>query len=92
MAIRAASHQIGGCLLEKLLNADQGGYQGPSLPCSQGHAARFVELRKKGLVTVLTPLEVSRAYYHCEVCGEGVIPKDRELYIVGTRFTPGFVG
>jgi hypothetical protein len=89
MAIRTASHQIGGRLLEKLLNADGGGYQGPTLPCGQGHEARFIEHRKKGLVTVLTPLEVSRAYYHCEACGEGVIPKDRELDIVGTSFTPG---
>ena len=36
MAIRAASHRIGGRLLEKLLNADQGGYQGSSLRCGQG--------------------------------------------------------
>lgn len=33
MAVRAASHRIGGRLLEKLLNADGGGYQGASLGC-----------------------------------------------------------
>ncbi len=44
---------------------------------------------EKGLVTVLSPVEVRRAYYHCEVCGEGVIPKDRDLDIVGTSFSPG---
>lgn len=89
MAIRAASHRIGGSLLEKLLNADGGGYQGSCLRCGKGHSARFVEYRKKGLVTVLTPVEVSRAYYHCDPCREGIIPKDRELDIVDTGFSPG---
>jgi Uncharacterised protein family (UPF0236) len=89
MAIRAASHRIGGRLLEKLLNADEGGYQGSCLDCGQGHSARFVEYRRKRLVTVLTPVEVGRAYYHCDRCGEGIIPKDRELDIVDTGFSPG---
>src|SRR5207249_7311409 len=88
-AIRAASHSIGGRLLEKLLNADGGGYQGSRTRCGQGHAARFVEYRNKGLVTVLNTEEVSRAYYHCDACGEGIIPKDRELDIAGTSFSPG---
>jgi hypothetical protein len=89
MAIRAAAHRIGGRLLEELLNADGGGYQGSCLGCGQGHAARFVEYRKKTLLTVLNPVAVRRAYYHCDVCGEGVIPEDRELDIVGTGFSPG---
>ena len=41
------------------------------------------------MVTVLTPVEVRRAYYHCDRCGEGIIPKDRELDIVDTGFSPG---
>ena len=61
MAVRAASHRIGGSLLEKLLNADGGGYRGASLGCGQGHSARFVEYRDKGLLTVLSRLEVRRA-------------------------------
>ncbi len=89
MAIRAASHRIGGRLLEKLLNADEGGYQGSGLDCGQGHSARFVEYRRKRLVTVLAPVDVRRAYYHCDRCGEGIIPKDRELDMVDTGFSPG---
>lgn len=89
MTIRAASHRIGGRLLEKLLNADGGRYQGSCVPCGQGHRARFVEFRNKALLTVLAPVEVRRAYYHCEACGAGIIPKDRELDIVYTSFSPG---
>ena len=89
LAIRAVSHRIGGSLLEKLLNADGGGYQGAGIPCGEGHSARFVEHRKKGLLTVLAPVDVSRAYYHCDPCGEGVVPKDKALDIVDTGFSPG---
>jgi hypothetical protein len=89
MTIRAASHRIGGRLLEKLINADGGRYRGSCIPCGQGHRARFVEFRNKELLTVLAPVEVQRAYYHCEECGAGVIPKDRELDIVNTGFSPG---
>jgi len=89
MAIRAVTHRIGGSLLEKLVNADGKGYQGAMMDCGKGHRARFVENREKELITFLSPMEVSRAYYYCEVCRGGVIPKDRALDIVDTGFSPG---
>ena len=89
MAIGGASHRMGGRLLERLLHADEGGYQGSGLRCGQGHGARLVEYRKKRWATVLSPGDVRRAYYYCQGCGEGVIPKDRELDMVGTDFSPG---
>jgi len=89
MAIRASSHQMGGSLLKKLLNADGGGYRGVRIECGKGHRAQFVEYRDKQLLTALSPVEVKRAYYHCEQCQEGVIPKDPELDIVDTSFSPG---
>jgi hypothetical protein len=82
-------HQVGGCLLEQLLNADGGGYRGTHTTCGQGHRAAFVESRRKTLLTVLAPLHVQRAYYHCEACAAGVIPKDQALDIVGTSYSPG---
>lgn len=89
MAIRAAMHQLGGVLLEKLLNADGGGHQGAHIDCGQGHQAEFVEYRGKKIVPVLSPVEVVRAYYHCSACHEGKIPKDEELDIAGTSLSPG---
>lgn len=76
-------------MLEKLLNADGGGYHGAGIDCGKGHRARFVEYRDKGLVTVLSPVDVTRAYYYCDRYGDGIIPKDRELDVVGTSFSPG---
>ncbi|MGH9198933.1 MAG: ISKra4-like element ISDesp4 family transposase, partial [Acidimicrobiia bacterium] len=89
MAIRASSHQMGGSLLEKLLNWDGGGYRGAHTQCSKGHRAEFIEYRDKQLLTALSPVEVKRAYYHCEECKDGLIPKDQELDIVDTSFSPG---
>lgn len=89
MAIRAAMHQLGGVLLEKLLNADGGGHQGAHIDCGQGHQAEFVDYRGKKIVTVLAPVEVVRAYYHCAACHGGKIPKDEELDIAGTSLSPG---
>jgi hypothetical protein len=89
LAIRTALHQVGGRLLEQLLNADGGGDRGAHVPCGQGHQAAFVDSRPKALLTVLAPVAVRRAYYHCGPCGGGVIPKDQALDIVGTTFSPG---
>jgi len=89
MAIRAAMHQMGGVLLQKLLNSDGGGYQGAHLDCSQGHPAEFVGYRGKQILTVLSPVDVQRAYYHCSPCQSGWAPKDQELDVVGSSFSPG---
>ena len=89
MALRAAMHEVGGRLLEQLLNADGGGYRGAHVPCGQGHQAAFVGYRRKAVLTVLAPVHVQRAYYHCAHCEDGVIPKDQALDIVGTAFSPG---
>ena len=45
--------------------------------------------RDKQLLTALSAVAVKRAYYHCEQCQEGVIPKDHKLDIVDTSFSPG---
>jgi hypothetical protein len=89
MALRAAMHQMGGALLEKLLNSDAGGYRGAHLDCGHGHSAEFTGYRGKQIVTVLSSIEVQRAYYHCPSCQSGLVPKDRELDVVGSSFSPG---
>ena len=89
MAIRTAMHQMGGVLLEQLLNSDGKGYRGVRLDCGHGHAAEFVGYRSKQLLTVLSSADVQRAYYHCPGCQSGLVPKDRELDVVGSCLSPG---
>src|SRR5207245_10200915 len=78
MAIRTAMHQMGGVLLEKLLNSDGGGYRGAHLDCSQGHAAEFVGYRDKAMLSVVSFGEARRPYYHCQECPSGFAPTAKE--------------
>lgn len=88
-AVRAAMHKLGGRLLEGVLNADDGAYRGRRIDCGGGHQAEFVGYRDKRLQTVLCQIELERAYYYCAPCQAGVIPKDVELDVVSTCFSPG---
>jgi hypothetical protein len=88
MSIRSSMHAVGGTLLEKLLDSDNG-YRGARVPCGHGHEADFIDYRSKSVLTVLSRVRVRRAYYHCNACQEGVVPKDSELDIVSTSLSPG---
>lgn len=88
-AVRAAMHKLGGRLLEAVLNADRGAYRGSRIDCGGGHQAEFMGYRDKRLQTVLCQIELERAYYYCAPCQGGVIPKDVELDVAGTGFSPG---
>ena len=81
-------HKVGGTLLEKLLGLDSG-HRGQRIDCGQGHQAEFVDYREKYVTTVLAPVRLSRAYYHCAECHRGVVPRDIELGIAGSSLSPG---
>lgn len=89
MGLRGRMHRVGAVLLEQLLNADGRGDEGSRPCCLQGHTAVLVEHRPKQVLTVLGPVEVRRAYYHCPTCQAGRIPRDEALDIVGSSFSPG---
>lgn len=76
-------------MLGELLNADRGDYKGRNIPCDKGHDYEFVDYREKGLLTVLGEVKVKRAYYYDKGCNVGFCPKDKELDIEGTSFSPG---
>ncbi len=86
--IRAGMLQLGGRMLAELLAADPG-YRGPRVPCGQGHEAEFAAYRDKVTDTVLGPVTVSRAWYHCVACGHGLAPRDAELGVAGQSMSPG---
>jgi hypothetical protein len=80
--------KLGGSMLEKLLAADPG-YRGPRVPCGNGHEAGFVAYRDKDIDTVLGPVTLTRAWYHCTACGHGSAPRDGELGVAGASMSPG---
>ena len=80
--------KLGGGVLAQLLAADPG-YRGPRVPCGQGHEAEFVSYRDKTFDTVLGPVTLLRAWYHCAACKHGLAPRDAELGIAGETMSPG---
>jgi hypothetical protein len=85
---RAGLLRLGGSVLEQLLAADRG-HRGPRVPCGRGHEAEFVSYRDKVIDTVLGPVALTRAWYHCAACGHGLAPRDAELGVAGEGMSPG---
>lgn len=75
--------------IEQRFNADTSDQAGPTLPCSCGLSARYAGRRKKTFDSVLGPLGLWRAYYHCGQCHEGFYPRDRALGLEGESLSPG---
>ena len=87
-AMRAALAAAGARLLEAVLHDDDG-YAGPHAKCGNGHQAGYAGCRPKTVTTVLGPVRVTRAWYHCGECGHGFAPRDEQLGTAGTALSPG---
>src|SRR5271167_4270496 len=89
MAARRQALQLAARALEQRLNADISDYVGPQLPCSCGGSARYHGRHRKRWESVLGPLHLERAYYHCERCHTGFCPRDHALRLESFSLTPG---
>jgi hypothetical protein len=86
--LRAGLLKLGGGVLGEALSADPG-YRGPRVDCGRGHAAVFTGYREKVIDTVLGPVTLRRAWYHCAGCEHGLAPRDVELGVAGPSMSPG---
>ena len=75
-------------VLQRRLNADRSDYSGPQRDCPCGRKARYVDQREKTFQSVLGPLRLERAYYHCSHCGEGFCPRDAALGLAHSPLSP----
>jgi hypothetical protein len=75
--------------LEQRLNADTSDHVGPELPCSCGEPALYHGRHQKTFESVMGPLHLERAYYHCAKCQSGFCPRDRALRLELFSLTPG---
>jgi len=87
--MRAALTMAGARLLEGVLAGDGDGYAGPRVKCGAGHQAGYAGSRPKTVSTVLGPVQVTRAWYHCRECERGFAPRDEQLGVAGTSLSPG---
>ena len=88
-AARSCALRLAARALELHLNADLSDYSGTRRDCSCGAQSRYVDRRSKTFQTVLGPLELTRAYYHCSACGHGFCPRDASLAIQHGSLSPG---
>jgi Uncharacterised protein family (UPF0236) len=87
-AARRQALRLAARALEQRLNADSSDYAGPQLACACGKSARYVGRRGKSFASVLGPLRLERAYYHCAACGRGFCPRDRAMRLEGSSLSP----
>jgi hypothetical protein len=88
LAIRTAMARLGASVLEQLLAADPG-HRGARVECGAGHQAEFASYRAKTIDTVLGPVTLRRAWYHCGQCRHGIAPRDAELSVGQASMSPG---
>lgn len=71
------------------LNADHTDHAGPTRPCLRcQQPALYAGRHRKTFTSVLGPLTLERAYYHCPACEAGCCPRDHALGLVETSVTP----
>ena len=88
LAVRQQVLQLAGKAVEQRINADLSDAQGSQLACPCGKKARYAGRRTKQVHSVLGPLRLERAYYHCSSCGHGFCPRDQQLQIENTSLSP----
>lgn len=88
-AVQAKMRILGAGLLQRLVSRQPNGYQGSSLACQCGGAARFVEHRPRQIHTLFGWIEIPRAYYHCSTCKTGHVPYDQASGLGAEQISPG---
>ena len=59
-----------------------------TIACACGQTAHYAGRRPKTFTTLLGPLTLHRAYYHCAACHAGMCPRDRALSLHDTSLSP----
>jgi hypothetical protein len=88
MALRHGTLRLAACAIEQKLNADTSDELDARILCRCGGEAQFAGRRSKQFHSVLGPLRLERAYYHCSSCGHGGCPRDQHLGMENTSLSP----
>ena len=89
MGLRSAVHRAAAAGLTQWLQFPEPEANQRRINCSCGHAAGYVELRSKTVLTVVGESVTRRPYYLCSHCHEGQFPVDVQLDIGGSQKSPG---
>jgi Uncharacterised protein family (UPF0236) len=86
MMTRAGVLRAGAVMVAGLLPEPDG--HASRVACVCGSEAHYHDHRSRQLLTAVGPVEFERAYYICPQCQEGQSPRDRQLDVEGTHFSP----
>jgi hypothetical protein len=80
-------HRAGAAMLSHLLNQNRPA--ATAVACSCGEQVRYQGQRRRSVLTAVGEAAFERAYYYCPHCHRGQCPRDRELDVVDTGYSPG---
>lgn len=80
-------HRAGAAVLSELLSGSESATG--RVPCRCGHQAQPHDTRPKQLTTVVGEVRYQRAYYVCPHCHQGQSPRDQQLDVEETAYSPG---
>ena len=69
-------------------DADDSDHSSSTIACACGQTAHYAGRRPKTFTTLLGPLTLHRAYYHCAACRRGSCPRDQALGLQDTSLSP----
>jgi hypothetical protein len=85
--VRGSMHRAGAEILGRLLS--RASPEAGQTLCACGHSARYHDTRPKQWLTALGPVRLERSDYVCPPGHQGQSPRDRELDVEGTEYSPG---
>jgi hypothetical protein len=89
LSVRDSLRDVGQAAMSELVEAYGTGRTGNRQPCACGSHARFKAIHARHVTDLYGGvLQLRRAYYFCETCGQGMLPLDRELGLGPEELTP----
>ena len=89
LAVRESLRLVGQAAMSEVACAYGTGRAGNRQPCACGSQARFKAVHGRQVTDLYGGvLQLQRAYYFCEACGQGMLPLDRELGLGPEELTP----
>ena len=87
-ALRRQALGLAGQAMARHFNADDSDHSSSTTACACGGVAHYTGRRGKTFTTLLGPVTLDRAYYHCAACRRGSCPRDRDLGLQETSLSP----
>jgi Uncharacterised protein family (UPF0236) len=82
-------HDLGQTVLAGLCHLAAPKRPEPAVACPCGATSGYVRMRPATVTTVLGPIHITRAYYHCTACRQGQAPLDAQLQIAAGGLSAG---